>query len=185
MSIKDVLSTIKTEEINSVDLRFTDTLGKEQHITVSADVVNEEFFKDGKMFDGSSIAGWRTIDKSDMVLMPDPTTVLIDPFYEQKTLSLRCDVYDPETMTGYDRCPRSLAKRVEEYVKSTGIADSCFFGPEPEFFIFDDVRWEVGMQGCFYKIDSEEAAWNSRKNYDGGNPGHRPRVRGAISRFHQ
>lgn len=180
MSIKDIMSAIKNETIYSVDLRFTDTYGKEQHVTISADSVTEDFFKEGKMFDGSSIAGWRSIDKSDMVLMPDPETAIIDPFYEQKTLTLRCDVLEPATMTGYDRCPRTIAKRVEDYLQSTGIADSAFFGPEPEFFIFDDVRWEVAMQGSFYKIDSEEAAWNSRKSYDGGNPGHRPRVKGGY-----
>ena len=157
MSIEAIAEMIKDKEIKFVDLRFTDTLGKEQHITIPASAVDEDFFEDGKMFDGSSIAGWQSINKSDMVLKPDPSTAVFDPFYEENTLNLRCDVLNPDTMTGYQRDPRSVAKKAEDYLKSTGIADTCFFGPEPEFFLFDDVRWQVGMSGASYQVDSSEA----------------------------
>src|SRR5512134_2569 len=154
----DVLKLIAEKEVRFVDLRFTDTRGKEQHVTVPTRVVDESFFEDGKGFDGSSIAGWKGIQESDMILMPDPATAVIDPFYEEKTLDLRCDVVEPSTMQGYERCPRSLAKRAEAFLKSTGIADTAFFGPEAEFFIFDDIRWGADISGCFVKIDSEEAS---------------------------
>ena len=141
MSPKEVLKLITDKNVKFVDLRFTDTRGKEQHITVPAHVVDEGFFEGGKMFDGSSIAGWRAIDDSDMILMPDTPTAVLDIFTEEATLNLRCDVIVPATMQGYGRCPRSLAKRAEKYMRSTGIADEAFFGPENEFFVFDDVRW--------------------------------------------
>jgi len=180
MAIKSVIELIKTNKVNYVDLRFTDTRGKEQHVTVPASIIEDDFFKEGKMFDGSSIAGWKAINHSDMVLMPDAATAVLDPFCEEATINLRCDVLEPATMKGYNRCPRSLAKRAEEYMKSTGIADTSYFGPEPEFFIFDDVRWETSMKGSFYSIDSEEAAWNSGKSYEWGNAGHRPGVKGGY-----
>ncbi len=132
------------------------------------------------MFDGSSIAGWKGINESDMILMPDPTTAVLDPFFQDSTLIIRCDIVEPSTMQGYERDPRSVAKRAEEYMKSTGIADTAFFGPEPEFFVFDDVRWASDMQGCFYKIDSDEAGWNSEKVFEGGNIGHRPGTKGGY-----
>ena len=163
MTPAEVLSLMKEKEVKFVDLRFTDTRGKEQHVSVPSRVVDEDFFTDGKMFDGSSIAGWKGINESDMILMPDPASAVIDPFFEESTLLLRCDVVEPTTMQGYDRCPRSLAKRAEAYLKSTGIADSALFGPENEFFIFDAVRMGSGMSGCFYEIDSVEAAWSSGK----------------------
>ncbi len=180
MSIESVLQTIKDNEVEFVDLRFTDTKGKEQHLSVRATTIDEDFFTDGKMFDGSSIAGWRHINESDMVLMPDPSSAVMDPFPEDSTLIVRCDVLEPNTMTGYARDPRSLAKRAEDYLKSTGIGDTAYFGPEPEFFVFDDVRWATEMKGSFFKIDAYEAAWNSGKQYEDGNMGHRPTIKGGY-----
>ena len=180
MSVEEVTKLIEEEEIKMIDLRFTDTVGKEQHVTVPASVADDDFFENGKMFDGSSIAGWKGIDESDMVLMPDVSTSVVDLFADENTLNLRCDVLEPATMEGYERCPRSLAKRGEAYLKSTGIADTAFFGPEPEFFVLDDVRWGADMSGVFYKIDSEEAAWNAGKVYEDGNFGHRPGVKGGY-----
>jgi glutamine synthetase len=180
MSVDNVLKMIEEYDVKFVDLRFTDTKGKEQHVTIPARVVDEDLLSDGKMFDGSSIAGWKGINESDMVLMPNTDTALMDPFYEDATLLLRCDILEPATMTGYDRDPRSVARRAEEYLKSTGIADSAFFGPEPEFFIFEDVKFKTDISGSFYKIDDPEAAWNSDKDYEGGNTGHRPRVKGGY-----
>ena len=180
MSKKDVLAAIEEHDAKFIDLRFTDTRGKEQHITLPVSALDDDFLENGKMFDGSSIKGWQKIHKSDLALVPDLDTVLPDPFYQDSTIVIRCTVMDPETMAGYDRCPRSLAQRAEEYLKSTGIADKALFGPEPEFFIFDDVRWETNMNGAFYKIDSHEAHWNSGRVYEGGNTGHRPGVKGGY-----
>ena len=180
MSAEDILKQIKDEEIEFVDLRFADTLGKEQHVTLPASQVDEDMLNDGKMFDGSSITGWKGINESDMVLMPDTTAAFVDPFSDIATLNLRCDVLEPDTLQGYTRCPRSLAKRAEAYLASTGVADEAFFGPEPEFFVFDDVRWKNEMSGASFQIDSEEAAWNSNKHYEGGNTGHRPGVKGGY-----
>ncbi len=177
---KDVLDLIAKEGVRFVDFRFTDTKGKEQHVTVPAHAVDDKLFEDGKMFDGSSIAGWKGINESDMILMPDATTAVLDPFFEDKTLNLRCDVIEPSTMQGYERDPRSLAKRAEAYLKSTGIADTAYFGPENEFFIFDDIRWGSDISGAFYKIDSQEAGWNSERAYEDGNFGHRPGVKGGY-----
>src|SRR5579863_5592788 len=140
MSAADVLKMIKEKEVKFVDFRFTDTRGKEQHVSVPAQAVDAGVFEEGKMFDGSSIAGWKSIHESDMILMPAAETAVLDPFTEETTLILRCDVIEPKTMQGYERDPRSLAKRAEAYLKSTGIADTALFGPEAEFFIFDDVR---------------------------------------------
>ncbi|MEI7869182.1 MAG: glutamate--ammonia ligase [Candidatus Methylumidiphilus sp.] len=177
---KDVLQMISEKEVRYVDFRFCDTRGKEQHVTVPASTIDEDLFEDGKMFDGSSIAGWKGINESDMILMPDPTTAVLDPFFDDTTLILRCDIIEPTTMQGYERDPRSIAKRAETYLKSTGIADTAFFGPENEFFVFDDVRWGTSMQGAFFKIDSEEAGWNSEKVYEDGNIGHRPGIKGGY-----
>ncbi|MDH5300136.1 MAG: glutamate--ammonia ligase [Gammaproteobacteria bacterium] len=174
------IDMIKEHGVKFVDFRFTDFHGKEQHVTVPAHTVDEDTFVDGKMFDGSSIAGWKGIEASDMIMMPFSDTAVLDPFAEEVTLNIRCDVIEPATGQGYERCPRSLAKRAEAYLKSTGIADTAFFGPEPEFFIFDDIRWGADMSGCFVKIDSSEAAWNSGTEYDGGNMGHRPGVKGGY-----
>ncbi|AZG74988.1 glutamate--ammonia ligase [Shewanella livingstonensis] len=180
MSVESVLKQLVELEVKFVDLRFTDTKGKEQHVSIPSHQVNEEFFEDGKMFDGSSIAGWKGINESDMVLMPDPTTFVLDPFTEETTALIRCDILEPGTMTGYDRDPRSIAKKAEAYLISTGIADTVLIGPEPEFFLFDDVRFGTDMSGCFVKIDAKEAAWNSGKEYADGNTGHRPMVKGGY-----
>ncbi|NBB92268.1 MAG: type I glutamate--ammonia ligase [Gammaproteobacteria bacterium] len=180
MAAKDIIKRIADEDIEFVDLRFSDTLGKEMHVTLPAHAVDEEMFEEGKMFDGSSITGWKGINESDMVIMPDAETAYMDPFSEYPTLNITCDILEPETMQGYIRCPRSLAKRAEAFLQSSGIADAAFFGPEPEFFVFDDVRWKNDMSGCSYEIDSEEAAWNTNKTYEDGNYGHRPRVKGGY-----
>ena len=180
MTPAEVLGLIKEKEVKFIDLRFTDTVGKEHHVTIPAHIVDEDLFEDGKMFDGSSISGWKGINESDMILMPDAASAVIDIFSEDTTMNLRCDVVEPATMQGYDRCPRSLAERAEAYMKSTGIADQAYFGPENEFFVFDDVRWDDTMQGAFYSIDSSEGAWNSGRKYEGGNSGHRPAVKGGY-----
>jgi glutamine synthetase len=171
---------MKDKGVKFVDFRFVDTRGKEQHVTVPTSQVEEDIFEEGKMFDGSSISGWKGIEASDMILMPDVDTAVLDPFFSEPTLILRCDIIEPSTMQGYERDPRSIAKRAEEYLKSTGIGDTAFFGPEPEFFVLDDVRWGSDMQGAFYEIDSEEAGWNSEKAFEGGNIGHRPGVKGGY-----
>ena len=175
-----VLELIKESDVKFVDLRFTDTKGKEQHVSLPSHQVDEDFFEEGKMFDGSSISGWKGINESDMILMPDPSTAVLDPFTEEVTLNIRCDIIEPATMQGYDRDPRSVAKRAEEYLKSTGIGDSAAFGPEPEFFMFDDVKFSVDMSGASYSIDDKEAAWNSGTAYEDGNTGHRPGVKGGY-----
>jgi len=180
MSISKVRAAIEKYEAKFIDLRFTDTIGKEQHITVPVSAVDDDLFEHGKMIDGSSFKGWQKIHQSDLALMPDTETVLHDPFYQDSTLFIRCNILDPQTMLGYEKDPRSIAERAEAYLKSTGIADQALFGPEPEFFLFDDVRWETSMSGSFYKIDSEEAQWNSGKVIEGGNIGHRPGVKGGY-----
>jgi glutamine synthetase len=176
----DVMKMIKDEDVKFVDLRFTDTRGKEQHVSLPASMINDSLFQDGKMFDGSSIAGWKGIQESDMVLMPEPDTAVMDPFSDENTLIIRCDILEPSTMQGYERDPRSVAKRAEAYLKSTGIADTAFFGPEPEFFILDDVRWGADISGAFYKVDSDEAQWNSERVFEDGNMGHRPSIKGGY-----
>jgi len=180
MKPSEVLALIKEKEVKFVDFRFTDTKGKEQHVSVPARTVDEDLFEDGKMFDGSSISGWKGINESDMILMPDASTAVIDLFSEETTLNLRCNVVEPSTMQGYDRCPRSLAERAEAYLKSTGIADTAYFGPENEFFVFDHVSWDDSMHGAFYKIDSEEGAWNRGRSSEDANTGHRPTVKGGY-----
>ncbi|MCH7981460.1 MAG: type I glutamate--ammonia ligase [Proteobacteria bacterium] len=180
MTPAEVLDLLKDNEVKFVDLRFTDTVGKEQHVTMPAHCLDEDMFEEGKMFDGSSISGWKGINESDMILMPDPDTSVLDLFSDEVTLNLRCDVVEPGTMQGYGRCPRSLARRAEAYLKSTGIADTAFFGPENEFFVFDHVAWDDSMQGAFYRLDSEEGAWNSGRSGDIPNTGHRPTVKGGY-----
>lgn len=180
MTAAEVLGLMKEKGIKFVDFRFTDTKGKEQHVTMPARVIDEEAFEDGKMFDGSSIAGWKGINESDMILMPDPDSAVVDLFSDEPTLNLRCNVVEPSTMQGYDRCPRSLAERAEAYLRSTGIADEAYFGPENEFFVFDDVRWDDTMQGAFYQVDSLEGAWNTSRSYEDMNTGHRPTVKGGY-----
>ncbi|HEY4342050.1 MAG TPA: glutamate--ammonia ligase [Steroidobacteraceae bacterium] len=180
MTPTDVLKLIKEKEVKYADLRFTDTRGKEQHVSIPARLVDADLFTDGKMFDGSSIAGWKGINESDMILMPDATTAVLDPFFEDATVNIRCDVIEPATMQGYERDPRSTARRAEAYLKSTGIADGALFGPENEFFIFDSVRSGSSLNGCFYEIDSVQGAWNSGKDYVEGNKGHRPTIKGGY-----
>ena len=180
MSVANVMKMVKENDIKFVDFRFTDTRGKEQHVTVPVSHFNEDKFTEGHAFDGSSISGWKGIQASDMQLMPDPTTANIDPFMDEPTLILTCDVVDPTDGKGYDRCPRSLAKRAEAYLKSSGIGDTAYFGPEPEFFIFDSINWSVDMSGCSVRINSEEAAWSSGEKFEGGNTGHRPGVKGGY-----
>ena len=180
MSAADVLNTINEYGVKFVDFRFTDTIGKEQHVSVPASVVSEETFTEGKMFDGSSVAGWKGINESDMILMPDADSAVLDPFTDEPTINISCNVVEPATGEGYERDPRSIAGRAEAYLKASGIADSAFFGPENEFFVFDDVRWTTEMGHCSYRIDSEEASWNSGKAYEDGNIGHRPGVKGGY-----
>ena len=174
------LGLIKEHDARWVDLRFTDPRGKEQHVTNSASKIDEEFFENGAMFDGSSIAGWRAINQADMILMPDDATSVVDPFTEETTVNLRCDIVEPNTLQGYERDPRALAKRAEAYLTSTGIGDTAYFGPEPEFFIFDDVKYKADMSGAMYNIESEEAAWMSADHFEGGNIGHRPGIKGGY-----
>ena len=180
MSAADVLKMMKDNSVTFVDLRFTDTKGKEQHVSLPASQVTEEMMEEGKMFDGSSIAGWKGINESDMILELDTSTAVMDPFMEEPTLIITCNIVEPNTGEGYERDPRSIAKRAEAYMNSTGIADTAYFGPEPEFFILDDVRWGSDMSGAFFKVDSDEAGWNSEKTFEGGNIGHRPGVKGGY-----
>jgi glutamine synthetase len=176
----DVLKTLKDKEVKFVDLRFTDTRGKEQHVSVPVKAFGSDKFESGHAFDGSSIAGWKGIQASDMLLMPDPSTAVIDPFTDETTLNITCDVIEPSDGKGYERDPRSLAKRAEMYLKSTGLGDTVYFGPEPEFFIFDAVEWSVDMSGAYCKIFSAEAPWSSADKFEGGNMGHRPAVKGGY-----
>jgi glutamine synthetase len=149
---KQVLDIIKEKEVKFVDFRFTDTRGKEQHVGVPISAFGEDKFTEGHAFDGSSIAGWKGIQASDMLLMPDPETAFIDPFFDETTLVISCDVVEPSDGKGYDRDPRSIAKRAEAYLKSSGLGDTAYFGPEPEFFIFDSVEWNIDMSGCRVQI---------------------------------
>ncbi len=180
MDFSKIQNLIADKSIEFADLRFADTKGKEMHISLPIEAIDEDFFSQGKLFDGSSIAGWRGIDKSDMVLMPDADAIFVDPFYEDPTLVIRCDILDPQTLSGYDRDPRSVARRAESYMRSTGIGDEAFFGPEPEFFLFDDVRFKTSISGSMVAIDDYESAWNSDKTYSEGNLGHRPAVKGGY-----
>ncbi|WP_031553395.1 type I glutamate--ammonia ligase [Parvularcula oceani] len=180
MSASDVLKTIKDDDIKFVDLRFTDPKGTYHHVTFDVAMVDEDFFEDGQMFDGSSIPGWKTINESDMILMPDTSTAVQDPFFAQPTLSVVCDVLEPDTGQPYSRDPRTTAKAAEAYLKSTGIGDTAFFGPEAEFFIFDDVQISTDQDHMGYAIDSREGPYNTATPYEGGNMGHRPRAKGGY-----
>jgi glutamine synthetase len=177
---KTVLQKIKDEDIAYVDLRFTDPRGKWQHLAMDATVVDEDMFTDGIMFDGSSIAGWKAINESDMTLMPDFANVTVDPFLAQPTLVMFCDVLEPSTGEPYDRCPRSTAKRAETFLKSSGVGDTAYFGPEAEFFVFDDVRFDTHSHNTFYQLDEIEAPINRGREIEGGNIGHRPPVKGGY-----
>ena len=180
LSAADVLKMIKDEDVKFVDIRFTDTRGKEQHVQVPSKQFTQDKFDSGHAFDGSSIAGWKGIEASDMLLFPDPDSARIDPITDELTLNITCDVIEPSTGKGYDRDPRSLAKRAEAYLKASGLGDVAYFGPEPEFFIFDSVTWNADMSGSFVKISSEEAPWSSSIEYDGGNMAHRAPVKGGY-----
>jgi len=175
-----ILKQIKDEDIEFVDLRFTDPRGKLQHVTFDKSMVDEEFFEDGSMFDGSSINGWKAINESDMTLKPDVETAIIDPFFQQTTLSIICDVLDPSTNEPYNRDPRSTAKKAEKFLAVSGVGDTAFFGPEAEFFVFDDVRWSTQQNDTGYVLDSEEGPYNSGKRMEGGNLAHRPGPKGGY-----
>eukprot|EP01012_Entosiphon_sulcatum_P007061 TRINITY_DN1350_c0_g1_i2.p2 TRINITY_DN1350_c0_g1~~TRINITY_DN1350_c0_g1_i2.p2 ORF type:complete len:470 (-),score=114.60 TRINITY_DN1350_c0_g1_i2:87-1496(-) len=177
---KTVLQLIKDKGIKYVSLRFTDFKGKWQHLAMDESVVDEDLFNDGTMFDGSSIAGWKAINDSDMILMPDPATAVIDPFCAQPTLVIFCDIIEPATGEGYSRDPRSVAKRAEAYVSYTGLGDTVYIGPEAEFFVFDDVKWKVAMNKVSYEIDDIEGPYNTDKSYESGNLGYRPAVKGGY-----
>ncbi|MDO8276994.1 MAG: glutamine synthetase beta-grasp domain-containing protein, partial [Burkholderiaceae bacterium] len=179
-TVADVMKMVKENEVKFVDFRFADTRGKEQHVTVPVSHFDEDKFSSGHAFDGSSIAGWKGIQASDMLLMPDAESARMDPFTDEPTLILTCDVIEPADGKGYDRDPRSIAKRAEAYLKSSGIGDVAYFGPEPEFFVFDSVTWNVDMSGCAVKINSSEAPWSTGLEMDGGNMGHRPQVKGGY-----
>ncbi len=180
MSVAKVNKMMKDNDVAFVDMRFTDTRGKEQHVSLPTSQIDAGFFKEGKMFDGSSISGWKSINESDMILMPDVTTAFMDPFMDEPTMIIRCDILEPDTMQGYERDPRSIAKRAEAYLASSKVGDVAYFGPENEFFIFDDVRWGADMSGSFCKVDSDEAEWNSERVYEDGNIGHRPGLKGGY-----
>jgi glutamine synthetase len=180
MTNKDIVKMIKDEDIDYVDVRFTDPRGKLQHVTLMSDQVDEDFLEEGFMFDGSSIAGWKSIDKSDMKLMLDVDSAYIDPFYAEKTLCIHCSVVEPDTGESYDRDPRGTAEKAEAYLKSTGIGDTSFWGPEAEFFLFDDVRYQVGINKVSYQVDAMDASWNTDTQYEMGNTGHRPGVKGGY-----
>jgi glutamine synthetase len=177
---KDVLTEIKDKEVKYVDFRFTDPRGKWQHVTFDVSIIDEETFAEGVMFDGSSIAGWKAINESDMTLMPDPSTATLDPFFAAATISIICDVLEPLTGEPYSRDPRSMAKKAEAYLKSTGIGDMVFFGPEAEFFVFDDVRFKSDPYNTGFVLDSIELPTNMDTTYDGGNLGHRVRTKGGY-----
>ncbi len=180
MEIKAIQKLINDHGIKFVDLRFSDTLGKEHHVTIPSKSLNEDLNKNGQPFDGSSINGWRGIENSDMLLKPDLSTAKIDPFYQTPTLFITCDVIDTLTGQTYPKCPRGIAKRAEEFLISSGIGSAAYFGPEPEFFVFDSITWGVNHSGSHVSIESEEAAWSSDKKIEGGNTGHRPVIKGGY-----
>ena len=182
MSTDNIRAMIEEHNIKYIDLRFTDLRGQQQHISITTAVLtdDDDFFENGKMFDGSSIRGFKSINDSDMVLLPDASRAIVDTFCSEPTLAIFCNVIEPTTMSSYKRCPRGIAKRAEDYLLSTGIADTVYFGPEPEFFVFDDVRFANNMRGSSYQVDSDEGAWNSETRYEGGNTGHRPGIKGGY-----
>jgi len=175
-----ILSMMKEKEIEWLDLRFTDPKGKWQHLSMCAGLIDEDQLNDGLMFDGSSIEGWKAINESDMILKPDLEAIYTDPFSATPMLIAFCDIVEPSTGELYSRDPRSTAKRAEAYVKSSGVGDTIYVGPEAEFFMFDDVRFEEGYNTSYYKIDDIELPTNTGREYDGGNMGHRPRIKGGY-----
>ena len=179
-NVGDVLKMMKDKDVKFLDLRFTDTKGKMQHVTADGSCVDEAMFADGYAFDGSSIAGWKGIEASDMTLMPDPASAHIDPFFAQTTMAVFCDVLEPSTGEMYERDPRSIAKRAEAYMKQTGVGDTIVFGPEAEFFIFDDVKFSSDPYNTGFKLDGAELPSNMGTDYEMGNLGHRPRTKGGY-----
>jgi len=180
MSVEAVLKTLKDDDVAYVDIRFTDVRGKLQHVTVDVDLVDEDFLEEGFMFDGSSIEGWKSIENSDMKLIPDTTSAYIDPFYAEKTLCIHCSVVEPDTGESYQRDPRGTAQKAEAYLKATGIGDVAYMGPEAEFFLFDDVRFSNSINKVSYEVDASDASWNTDTEYEMGNMGHRPGVKGGY-----
>jgi glutamine synthetase len=178
-SAKDVLKLIKDQDVKYVDFRFTDPRGKWQHVTFDVGMIEEETFSEGIMFDGSSIAGWKAINESDMCLMPDPASACIDPFFAETTMSIVCDVLEPTTGEPYTRDPRGIAKKAEAFVKSSGVGDTVYFGPEAEFFVFDDVKYSADPYNTGFRLDSIELPINSGTDYESGNLGHRIRTKGG------
>ena len=180
MSAKDLVKRIADEDIKYVDIRFTDPRGRLQHVTVINDEVDEDFLEGGFMFDGSSIAGWKSIEESDMKLIPDCDSAYLDPFYAEKTLCVHCHVVEPDTGETYERCPRSTAMRAEEHLIASGIGDTSFWGPEAEFFLFDDVRYSNTINKVSYEVDASDASWNTDTEFEMGNMGHRPGIKGGY-----
>ena len=180
MSAEAVLKLIKEEEAAYVDIRFTDVRGKLQHVTVDVDMVDEDFLEEGFMFDGSSIAGWKSIEASDMKLIPDTESAYVDPFYAEKTICIHCSIVEPDTGEAYERDPRGTAQKAEAYLKSSGLGDAAYMGPEAEFFLFDDVRYQNSINKVSYEVDATDASWNTDTEYEVGNKGHRPGVKGGY-----
>ena len=180
MSTDALLKLIKDEDIDYVDIRFTDPRGKLQHVTVMADLVDEDFLEEGFMFDGSSIAGWKSIEASDMKLMPDTESAYVDPFYAEKTLCVHCSVVEPDTGEPYERDPRGTAEKAEAYLKASGVGDVAYFGPEAEFFPFDDVRFSNTINKVSYELDAVDGSWNTDAEFETGNTGHRPGLKGGY-----
>ncbi|WP_282094914.1 type I glutamate--ammonia ligase [Epibacterium ulvae] len=180
MSAEAVLKLIKDEEAAYVDIRFTDVRGKLQHVTVDVDLVDEDFLEEGFMFDGSSIAGWKSIENSDMKLIPDTESAYVDPFYAEKTICIHCSIVEPDTGESYERDPRGTAEKAEAYLKASGIGDVAYMGPEAEFFLFDDVRFSNSINKVSYEVDATDASWNTDTEYEMGNMGHRPGVKGGY-----
>ena len=180
MSKEAVLKLIKDEGAEYVDIRFTDIRGKLQHVTLIADLVDEDFLEEGFMFDGSSIAGWKSIEASDMKLIPDTESAYVDPFYAEKTVCIHCAIVEPDTGEAYERDPRGTASKAEAYLVSSGIGDAAYFGPEAEFFLFDDVRFSNTINKVSFQVDASDASWNSDTEYETGNMGHRPGLKGGY-----
>ncbi len=179
-SASDIMKQISDNDVKFVDLRFTDPKGKLQHVTMDIAAVDEDMFADGVMFDGSSIAGWKAINESDMVLMPDTETAHMDPFFAQSTMVIVCDILDPISGEAYSRDPRGTARKAEAYLKAEGIGDTAYFGPEAEFFVFDDVKFKADPYNTGFKLDSTELPDNTDTDYETGNLGHRPRMKGGY-----
>ena len=179
-STEQLLKKMKDEDIKFLDLRFTDPKGKLQHVTFHSEMVDEDLFEDGTMFDGSSIEGWKDINESDMVLMPDAETAKMDPFFQQDTLAVFCDILEPDTNEAYNRDPRTTAKKAQKYMEGAKVGDQVFFGPEAEFFVFDDVRWDTAQNKTGYELNSVEGPYNTGTRYEGGNMGHRPHAKGGY-----